>query len=352
LLQTLKVDLHNSVGAWLRGGPEDDVVLSTRVRLARNVPGYPFLSKASPREIARTEEILRAKIQACEALRALHYYRLDQLDPLLRQLLVERHLIGKEFAAAQWVRGVAFDMDESLSVMVNEEDHLRMQAVFGGLQLERAFEAVNRVDDALAQVVPYAFSADYGYLTACPTNTGTGMRASTLMHLPAVIMTRRMDGVIELCRRFNLVLRGLYGEGTHGSGDLYQLSNRCSLGLTEQEILRQVAEGTGEVMAMEREARHGLMEEHERELRGRIERALELLTQAAAISSEEALYLLSQVRMGVYTGVLKQVGVRALNELVLLTLPAHLQTIEGRRVGRLKRNELRAGLLKQKLALN
>jgi len=349
----LRGALHNSlksnVSQWLKGGPEDDVVLSTRVRLARNIAGYPFLTKASAQEIARIEELLRNKILSCKLPRPVAYYRLDQLDPLLRTLLVERHLIGRDHAEARWARGVAFCPDESLSVMVNEEDHLRIQLIFGGLRLEAAFAAARAADDALAQVIPFAFSARYGYLTVCPTNVGTGLRASAMMHLPAAVMAREMDKVVEACRRLELVLRGLYGEGSHGSGDLYQISNRTSLGVSEEDILQQVREACEEIAALERGARESFLDEHADAVRGRVERALELLSEAAMISSEEALHLLSQVRMGVHMGLVRGVDVRVLNELMLLTLPAHLQTIEGRRVGRLKRNELRAGFLRQKL---
>ncbi len=352
MLEALSNNLQDNVGEWLRGGPEDDVVLSTRVRLARNIAGYPFLSRASPQQIARIEELLHEKILSCRFRERMNYYRLNELDPLLRQLLVERHLMGRDHAEASWVRGLAFCADEHLSLMVNEEDHLRMQAVCGGLQPRRAFEEVCEVDDALAEVIPFAFSARYGYLTACPTNVGTGMRASVMVHLPALIMTREMDKVIEMSRRLKLALRGLYGEGTRGSADLYQISNRVSLGVKEEKILAEVSRAAGGVMSLERNARENLLREDRSALQGRIERALELLREASMISSEETLHLLSQVRMGVHMSLVKGVGLKELNELLLLTLPAHLQTIEGKRVERLKRNELRAARLKEKLSVD
>jgi len=352
LQEPLKHSLTSNVGEWLRGGPDDDVVVSSRARLARNIAGYPFVSRGNAAEIARIEELLRNKIMPCGRRYGLTYYRLDQIEPLVRQLFVERHIVARDFAEVAWVRGVAFGTDERMSLMVNEEDHLRMQVVCGGLQLERAFREVCGVEGMLAEEIPFAFSARYGYLTACPTNVGTGMRASVMVHLPALVMGQEMEKVLEMAHRLQLALRGLYGEGTHGSADFYQLSNRISLGLREEQILERISHAVRDLMKLERDARDGFLGEHRHELHDRIGRALDLLGSASMISSEEALNLLSQVRMGVCMGLVSQVDVKALNELLLLTLPAHLQTIEGRRVGRLERNELRACHLKQRLVLN
>lgn len=352
MLDLLRHSLTSNVGEWLRGGPEDDVVISSRVRLARNIAGYPFIAGGNAAEIARIEELLRGKLIPCGCRYGLTYYRLDQLEPLLRQLLVERHIIAGDFAEAPWVRGVAFGPDERLSLMINEEDHLRMQVVCGGFQLEQALKEVSEVDDALADQIPFAFSARYGYLTACPTNVGTGLRASVMAHLPALVMAKEMEKVLEMAQRFHLTLRGLYGEGTHGSADFYQISNRMSLGLREEQILGRVSQAVGELMTLERDARGGFLGQDRPKLQDRIGRALDLLGTASTISSEEALHLLSQVRMGVRMGLVQQVDAKALNELLLLTLPAHLQTIEGRQVSRLERNELRACHLKERLALN
>jgi protein arginine kinase len=310
------------------------------------------LSRATEQQIARIEELLHNKILSCNLRSGMTYFRLDKLKPLFRQLLVERHLIGKDHAEAPWVRGVAFCHDERLSLMVNEEDHLRMQVICGGYRLEKTWQEVNAVDDALAEVVPFTFSARYGYLTACPSNVGTGMRASAMLHLPAIAMARDMEKVLALAQGRGLTVRGLYGEGTHASGDLYQISNQVSLGVSEQDILERVCSVVLQVMSFEREERERFYDQHRPELKTRVDRALSLLVSASAISSEEALHLLSQVRMGVQMDLTDQVPLEALNRLLLLTLPAHLQTIEGGKVDATRRNTLRAERIREGIELN
>lgn len=350
--EALKNRLKQSVGEWLRGGPQDDVVISSRVRLARSVDGFPFLSKASKQETARIEELLRNKIQSSSLLHDLAYYRLDEVTPLVRHLLAERHLIGAPHGKVQWAGAVAFCPCERICVIVNEEDHLRMQVICGGLQLRRAFEEVVEVDCALAKVIPMAFSARYGYLTACPSNVGTGMRASVMVHLPALAMAREVDKVIQLAARLRLTVRGLHGEGAQVSADFYQLSNQVSLGVTEEAILDVISEAAYEVIDLEREARGDFLCQHRSELQHKAETALDLLASAAAMSCEEALHLLSQVRMGVEMDLVSGVTVPSLNELLQLTLPAHLQTIEGGNLDSLRSDQVRAAYLREKLSLN
>lgn len=335
---------------WLRGGPEDDVVVSSRIRLARNVEGHPFVGHASAHQRARIEEVLRHAVLATAPEPALQYVRLDALEPLMLELLVERRLISREQAEADWVRGVAFDEAERVSVMVNEEDHLRIQFVQGGLTLEEVYDRADAFDDLLSSRVPFAFSPHWGYLTACPTNVGTGLRASVMFHMPGLVMAQEMDKVIELARSERLALRGVYGEGTHGAGDFYQVSNHVSMGPGEEEIISLVLGAARRLVEMERAARSALRDRHPREFRDRIEHALRLLSSARTISSQEALSFLSQVRMGVETGLLTRTRMDALNELLLLTLPAHLQTMEGRLLDSTVRNELRATYVRSRLA--
>lgn len=343
-------NLQSRLVEWLRGGPEGDVVVSSRVRLARNVEGAPFVAQASGKERARSESLLRDALMAPDVEPALHYVELQQLDQLLLDLLLERRLISSQHAEAGWVRGVAFDEAERVSIMVNEEDHLRMQFMRGGLRLEEAWEEADRFDDALAEKVSYAFSSEFGYLTACPTNVGTGLRAGVMLHLPGLAMLQQMQRVIELSDANNLALRGVYGEGTHGAGDFYQISNQVTLGVSEEEILDSVTDAARELVVMEREARQDLRANHREEFRGRILRAFRLLSCASAISSEETLSLLSQVKLGVELEVLDRTQPETVNDLLLLTLPAHLQTMNGRLLDTSVRNELRADYVKEKLA--
>ncbi len=335
---------------WLQGGPEGDVAVSSRVRLARNIDGFPFVPRATERQRARIEELLRNVILSLDVEPPLEYVRVDKLEPLLRELLLERRLISGAHAGADWVRSLALDRSGQVSIMVNEEDHLRLQFVRGGFRLEEAYEKADQFDDALSQRVPLAFSDKYGYLTACPTNVGTGLRASIVLHLPGIAMAQEMDKVVEIARAGKLTLRGVYGEGTHGAGDFYQISNHVTLGPSEDEILEAVAGAGRQLVELERTSRQGLYQAHPEEFRSRVETALRLLRSAAAISAQETLSFLSQVKMGVEMGLLPEGLREALNELLLLTLPAHLQTMEGRVLDSAVRNELRASYVKSRLS--
>lgn len=334
---------------WLQGGPEGDVVVSSRVRLARNIEGFPFVPRATERQRARIEELLRNVILSLDGQPRLEYIRVDRLEPLLRELLLERRLISAEHAEAPWVRGLALDRTGQVSLMVNEEDHLRLQFMRGAFRLEEVYERADRFDDALAQRIPLAFSDKYGYLTASPTNVGTGLRASLMLHLPGVVMAQEMDKLVEIARAGKLTLRSVYGEGTHGAGDFYQISNHVTLGPSEDEIVQSVTSAGRKLVQLERTARHSLWQSHPEEFLGRIKSALKLLRSASAISSQEALSFLSQVRMGVEMGLLPDTPRETLNELLLLTLPAHLQTMEGKVLDSSVRNELRASYVKSRL---
>jgi len=347
VLETLK---NKSIARWLQGGAQGDVVLSSRVRLARNVAKYPFLSRAEASQIARIEELVHSKIQDAGFKPALNYCRLDQTDPFDLRLLVERHIIARDHAESDIIRAVAFSSDESLSIMINEEDHLRMQVINGGMSLRETAKMVCQVDDKIASHLPYAFSADYGFLTACPTNVGTGMRAGLMLHLPAIMISREMDKLTRICHDMDLALRGLYGEGTHGAADVYQVSNNATLGVDEDAITEHVMEAGERIVNLEKDIRRNLLLYHKKELCNRIHNAFELLRQTRAISSEEALSLLSQVRLGVCLGLIDDLDESSVNDLLFLILPAHLQTVKGRETDSLKRNEMRASYIKENLS--
>lgn len=341
--------LNSKTVEWLKGGPESDVVVSSRVRLARNIDGFPFVAHASEPQRARVEELMRNVLAAPDADPPLHYFRLDELNRLMLELMLERHLISHDHAVAKWCRAVAFDSTEQVSVMVNEEDHIRLQVIRGGLRLWKASEEAGRLDDTYGERLPFAYSENYGFLTACPTNVGTGMRVSVMLHLPAIVMRREMDEVLREVRERGLVLRGIYGEGSHGAGDFYQVSNQATLGISEQEIVESVLDGARELIDKERSVRSALVTKHPDQLRQRIQRAFELLSTAGNLSSEEALSFLSQVRLGALTDMLPVCPPQDLNGLFLLTLPAHLQTMEGGELDTDVRNEKRAKYLKKRL---
>jgi protein arginine kinase len=343
-------DLYKTTCEWMRvKGAEGDVALSSRVRLARNVAEQPFVSRCSTDESRRLERTLAREVKDAPIWSEMLYLRLTKLEPVDRLLLVERHLISREHAEAAWERGVAFDLDEVLSVMINEEDHLRIQVILPGYDLGGAWERADRVDDALGRRVQFAFSPKYGFLTACPTNVGTGLRVSVMLHLPALAMTRQMEKAFAAVGHLQLAVRGLYGEGTGASGDLFQVSNQVSLGVTEQDVIDRVDKVVPEIIRFEREARQGLLAEHKTRLQDRIFRALGLLRMARTISSEESLHFLSQIRMGIGLGIVEDVSLDTVNELFVLTLPAHLQRIEGRGLTSGERNEARARFIRKRL---
>ena len=335
---------------WLKGGPEEDVVVSSRIRLARNVDGYPFMTTASARQKAELERLLRNALTPACAGAGLTYLEVHELDTLGRNLLLERRLISRQHAEADWVRGVAFDAGERLSILVNEEDHVRIQSVRGGLRLQEAFERADHFDDIMSRHVPFAFSDQYGYLTACPTNVGTGLRASVMVHLPALSMAQEMNQVLQLAQRQNLTLRGGYGEGTYGAGDFYQVSNKVTLGISETEILETAHSAARQLILMERKTRERLHNDDAQRFEDHIWRAYQLLCSAATISSQEALNLLSQVRMGLQMQVLTWPPKETVNDLFLLTLPAHLQTMEEEPLDGAQRDQLRADFVSQRLS--
>jgi len=348
--QTSLTSLRDRPAEWLERGPEGDVVLSSRVRLTRNIDGYPFVARATDRQRARVEELLRNVLMSMDIEPPLQYLRLDRLDDLQRQLLTERHLIGPDAAAADWARAVAFDSDERTSLVINDEDHLRIQCTRRGLRLHEAAEHADGLDDALAQRIPFAFSMRYGYLCADPRRVGTGLRGGVTLHLPGIVISREMDRVAELLRTRRVRLRGAFGPSAFGCGDIYEICNSVSLGVAEEEVIDMLADTAVKLVEIERAARSDLAETHAEPLHERIVRARDLLQNAASLTSQEALGFLSQLRLGVESGILQGPSGEAINRLLLLTLPAHLQTMEGGDLDTAVRNELRAGHIRDVLS--
>src|SRR3954462_7454102 len=319
-----------TTGEWLRGtGPEADIVVSTRIRLARNLAVFPFTNRASAHQKAEIEAQLRDRIVKLDLQHPLQYISLTGLPAIDRHFLVERQLISRELAAGDGPRGVALDDRESVSLMVNEEDQLRLQVMRSGLDLDGAWQDIDRVDDLLEQKVSYAFSEEFGYLTACPTNVGTGMRASVMLHLPALGLTKQIEKVFRALQKINLVVRGLYGEGSRASGDFYQISNQVTLGKSEATALGEIREVNQQIIAYERRPRHALMRENRQGIQDRIARAHGTLQSATMMTSEETMELLSSVRLGVNLGLIDALPILTVNELFLHTQPAHLQKLMG-----------------------
>jgi protein arginine kinase len=347
-------DLTNRAGEWLRGnGPMSEIVISSRIRLARNIAGMPFLSRASHQQKHVLETRIRdVLLQAPPAAPTL-YVDLEHAPEIDRQLLVERHLISKQHAVAEGSRGVAIGESESISIMINEEDHLRIQVLRSGLQLEEAWDQINAIDDALEAKLDFAFHQRFGYLTACPTNVGTGIRVSVMLHLPALRMSGEIEKVFRAAKDLKLAVRGLYGEGTEATGDFYQISNQTTLGKTEEEILEDFRHVVvPKIIDYEHHARRAYLNDLTVALDDKIFRALGLLRSARLMTSDETLTALSHLRMGVNLGRVKDVDIRTINELFLLSQPAHLQKIQGRKLEGDARRAVRAEFIRSRLNSN
>lgn len=344
-------DLTQRAGEWLRGiGPRSEIVISSRIRLARNVAGFPFLTRCSARERQALQSKIRDTILAGQVAQQMFYVDLEQAPELDRQLLVERHLISRPHAAIEGPRGVAISSDETLSIMVNEEDHLRIQVLRSGLQLEDAWQQISQVDDRLEQSLPWSFHQRFGYLTACPTNVGTGIRVSVMLHLPALKLTGEIEKVFRAAKELKLAVRGLYGEGTEATGDFYQVSNQTTLGRSEEQLLDEFQNAVvPRVIDYELQARRLLINERTIALDDRVFRAMGMLKHARLLTSEEVLFLLSHVRLGMHLGRIKEIDINTLNDLFLNTQTAHLQKHLGKKVEGDARRAARADYVRQRL---
>jgi protein arginine kinase len=347
-------DLTNHAGEWLRGnGPMSEIVISSRIRLARNLNGVPFLSRASRQQRQGLERRVRDTLLESRIAPEVLYVDLDNAPEIDRQLLVERHMISKQHAAAEGARGVAIGENETISIMVNEEDHLRIQVLRSGLQLDEAWEQMNAIDDVLEAKLDWAFHPRFGYLTACPTNLGTGIRVSVMLHLPALKLTGEIEKVFRAAKDMRLAVRGLYGEGTEATGDFYQISNQTTLGKSEEEIISDFRHLViPKIIDYEHHARKTLLNDRTVALDDKVGRAVGILRSARLMASEETLFLLSHLRMGVNLGRVKDVDIRTINELFLLTQPAHLQRIQGRKLEGDLRRAARADYIRHRLNAN
>ncbi len=343
-------ELALQCGVWLAGsGPESDIVISSRIRLARNFSDHPFVRKCSPKELKSILQEFRSKQKKIRLPGKPEFIDVAALEEIDRQFLMERQIISRELSENEGARGVLVDNKEQFSVMVNEEDHLRIQIMQSGLDLKTAWKRINEIDDAIESEMNYAFSDQMGYLTACPTNVGTGLRVSVMLHLPALVVTKQMDKVFRSFQRINVAVRGLFGEGSQFMGDFYQVSNQITLGRSEEELIQQVREIIPVLIDYERKAREFLLNEKNKDLHDDVSRALGILSTARKISSEETMHYLSKVRMGVNLGLITDVDIETINKLFIHTQPAHLQKISGRTLTSSDRNIERADYLQQHL---
>jgi len=324
--------------------------MSCRVRLARNVAGFPFVKTATEHQLNELLRMMHEVLLNGPLDERMVWVDLNDASHRERLLLVERHLISKQHAESDARRAVALSNDETLSVMVNEEDHLRMQVLAPGAQLENVLNRINAIDDAIEGRVDYAFDSRWGYLTACPTNVGTGARFGVMMHLPALKITNEIERVRRAAKELQLAVRGYYGEGSESAGDFYQVSNQITLGKSETELLEEFSDQiVPKIIDYERQARRMLIEHNASHLDDRVHRALGTLQSARLMGAEEAMRLLSRLRLGVALGRIEGIELATLNRLFLEVQPSHLQVHAGRSAAADELREARASLIREAL---
>lgn len=348
--------IKNAVSDWMKGdGPESDIVISSRIRLARNMNSIPFPLIATEEQLEKGIELAERVIQQGDVekeIGPLELLRMSQLKALEKRVLVEKHLISPNLAEESSAGAVILSDNESVSIMLNEEDHIRIQCLFPGFQLESAWDQANRLDDWFEVSLDFAFDEKRGYLTSCPTNVGTGLRASVMMHLPALVMTHQMNRMLPAINQLGLVVRGIYGEGSDALGNIFQISNQITLGRSETEIIDDLANVTKQLVEQERQARMSVMQSSRLRVEDRIYRSFGILSHARTIESKEATQRLSDVRLGIDMGLITGTSAKILNELIVLTQPGFLQQYAGEMLTAEQRDERRATLIRERLLLN
>ncbi len=344
-------NILNTAGEWLRGeGPHHQIVVSSRVRLARNLKSFAFPGWAKKSERLQILECVKPRVEELpEMSDAFSVYSQD-LSALEKQVLVERHLISREHAAKGVGSAVLMNRKQTLSIMVNEEDHLRMQAIRSGLQLKQTFKMIDKVDSELEQQLDFAFHPQLGYLTACPTNVGTGMRASAMVHLPALVLSEQINQVIQAVNKIGLAVRGLYGEGTEALGNLFQVSNQTTLGEKEDDIINRLNKVIEQIIEHEQNARQMLLQKKPTTLLDHVGRGYGILRYAHSMASKEALNHLSFIKLGIDLGFFPEEWRIPIDELFMETQPAHLQKGSQQKLAADERDSLRAEIIRVKLA--
>lgn len=343
-------DLLKHTSEWLKGtGPNSDIVISSRIRLARNLEKFAFPHWVGKKQGEQALSVIRQAVEKTDFLKNTTTFTMSDLDSVDKQFLVERHLMSLELAQKSDNNALIIDEEEIVAIMVNEEDHIRCQVMQSGFNLFEAWNIINRIDDALAKVLSFAYSKEWGYLTACPTNTGTGMRGSVMLHLPALVMTRQIERILAAISKLSFTTRGLYGEGTQASGNFFQISNQVSLGHSEDEIIDNINSLIRQIIDQEKQAREIMVQRNREMLEDRVSRSLGVLKSAHIISSQETIELLSMVRLGCDLGMVKNIGLRNINELFIITQPAHLQKMESKKLSSQERDVKRAEIIRERL---
>ncbi|TDL30579.1 protein arginine kinase [Jeotgalibacillus sp. S-D1] len=348
---TLERFLSKAVSSWMNEeGPDSEIVLSTRIRLARNSKHHKFPTVFSEEEAAEISSEFKQTMESIDE--PLELFQMKDLQGLQKRVLVEKHLISPNLAENATESAVWLSEEENISIMVNEEDHLRIQCLYPGLQLKEALEKANKLDDAIEEKFDYAFDEQFGYLTTCPTNVGTGLRASVMMHLPGLMMTKQMNKIIPAIGQFGLVARGIYGEGSEALGNIFQISNQITLGKSEEDIVEDLLRVVHQIIAQEKAARETLIQTSGVQLEDRVFRSYGVLRFSRIIESKEAAKCLSDVRLGIDIGYIKDVPRSILNELMILTQPGFLQQYAGGFLRPFERDLRRASLIRERLEMD
>jgi protein arginine kinase len=343
-------DLIHNTAQWLKGtGEASNIVMSSRIRLARNLDKRPFPNKAHKKELYSIFSEVEAALKTLPLFKNSRIFLMNELDNVDKQFLIERHLMSHEHATNGDGKALSVSPEEMLSIMINEEDHLRIQLMQSGLNLDDSWNLINQIDDNLSEKLAFAYNVHWGYLTACPTNTGTAMRGSVMLHLPALVMTKQINKVLAAISKLNFASRGFYGEGTQASGNFYQISNQVSLGQSERDVIQNINGLIRQIIEQEEQARQALLIQNRPMLEDKIFRSYGVLRHAHIISSQETVELLSMVRLGIDLKILKDMDLETINELFITIQPAHLQKIEGKKLSASERDTQRAHLIRQKL---
>ncbi|MFH0763706.1 MAG: protein arginine kinase [Candidatus Omnitrophota bacterium] len=335
---------------WLKGtGPSSNIVMSSRTRLARNIDKIPFSNWANKKQLEDILNIAKEAVAGCDSLKNSIFIRLRDVSEVDRLFLVERHLMSPEHSKDVEYKALVVDPKETVSIMINEEDHLRMQVLQSGLNMRECWRILDGIDTELSKKIAFAYSARWGYLTACPTNTGTGLRGSVMTHLPALVFTGQIGKILQAIAKLGLNIRGLYGEGTEAMGNVFQISNQVSMGMSEDDIIDNIERITNQIISREDATRKTILSKNKDALVDRVSRAYGTLKSAHIITSNETVTLLSAIRLGVDLGLVKNMDRRMVNELFILTQPAHLQKLEGRALNSNERDNKRSDLIREKL---
>jgi protein arginine kinase len=351
---SLEKFISQAVSSWMSDdGPDSDIVLSSRIRFARNLDEYNFPTLFTNEEAQGVlgTIIERTKDGDIPIAGQLETIRMDEIPPLQKRVLVEKHLISPNLAENSIHGACLLSENEEISIMINEEDHIRIQCLFPGFQLSEALKAANEIDDWLEEHVNYAFDEKFGYLTSCPTNAGTGIRASVMMHLPGLVLTQQMNRIIPAINQLGLVVRGIYGEGSEALGNIFQISNQITLGKSEDDIVEDLKSVVSQIISQERSAREALAKTSNIQLEDRVFRSYGILANSRIIETKEAARCLSDLRLGIDMGYIKDVSKSILNELMILTQPGFLQQYAGGPLRPNERDIRRAALIRERLIM-